>query len=142
MRVLIVNGEKKLTGDLRAAQSAGKDVYAKLDLIAHAYWNFARDNRELHRLMFSASGGKLYRRSFPTLPTSYRVFLETIRRGIVSGEIRYSREAYPAIARTMWSWMYGLIVLDLNEMMRHAKGSDPVREGVDFFTRMLKTGEE
>jgi AcrR family transcriptional regulator len=141
MRVLIMNGERQLTSDLRAAQASTQDVYAQLDAIAHAYWHFASVNRELHRLMFSASGGKLYRKSFPTLPTSYRVFLETIRRGTTSGSIPYSRRAYPAIARTMWSWMYGLIVLDLNDMVRHAKGADPVREGIDFFTRMLKTGE-
>lgn len=141
MRILIMNGEHRLTTDLKAAQWSSKDVYEQLDAIAHGYWNFASKNRELHRLMFSASGGKLYRRSFPTLPTSYRVFLETIRRGISSGAIPYSRQAYPAIARTMWSWMYGLIVLDLNGMIRHQKGSDPVKEGVDFFTKMLKGGE-
>ena len=91
--------------------------------------------------MFSAAGGKLYRKSFPTLPTSYRVFLETIRRGISSGAIPYTRKSYPAIARTMWSWMYGLIVLELNDMVRHPKDSDPVKEGITFFTKMLRSGE-
>lgn len=141
MRILVMNGEKRLTSDLRGAQESSTDVYTQLDAIAHAYWDFASKNRELHRLMFSASGGKLYRRSFPTLPTSYRVFLETIRRGISSGAIPYSRKAYPPIARTMWSWMYGLIVLDLNGMIRHAKGTDPVNEGIQLFTKLLKSGE-
>lgn len=141
MRILVVDGERILTTDLRVAQASSKDVYYQLDAIAHGYWDFATRNKELHRLMFSASGGKLYRKSFPTLPTSYRVFLETIRRGISSGQIPHSRKSYPAIARTMWAWMYGLIVLELNDMMRHAKGSDPVKEGIDFFTKMLRSGE-
>jgi AcrR family transcriptional regulator len=138
LRLLITDGEKILTADLKAAQGSSDDVYEQLSAIAHAYWNFARANRQLHRLMFSAAGGKLYRKSFPTLPTSYRVFLETIRHGITSGAIPHPRKSYPAIARTMWGWMYGLIVLDLNEMIRHARGADPVAEGIDYFTRMLK----
>lgn len=138
LRLLITDGEKILTADLKAAQASSDDVYSQLSAIAHAYWNFASENRQLHRLMFSAAGGKLYRRSFPTLPTSYRVFLETIRHGITSGAIPHPRKSYPAIARTMWAWMYGLIVLDLNEMIRHARGADPVAEGIDYFTRMLK----
>lgn len=141
MRELIMNGERILTSDLKNAQASSVDVYIQLDAIAHAYWNFASDNRQLHRLMFSAAGGKLYRKSFPTLPTSYRVFLETIRLGIASGAIPYTRRSYPAIARTMWAWMYGLIVLELNDMVRHKHGADPVEEGIGFFTKMLKSGE-
>jgi len=141
LRILVVEGERKLTGDLRHAQNSSEDAYLQLDAIAHGYWTFATENRELHRLMFSASGGKLYRRSFPTLPTSYRVFLETIRRGISSGAIPHSRKSYPGIARTMWAWMYGLIVLDLNGMVRHAKGSDPVEEGISMFIKMLRSGD-
>lgn len=142
LRLLITDGEKILTSDLKAAQASSGDAYEQLSAIAHAYWNFASANRQLHRLMFSAAGGKLYRRSFPTLPTSYRVFLETIRHGITSGAIPHPRKSYPAIARTMWAWMYGLIVLDLNEMIRHARGADPVAEGIDYFTRMLKNPQQ
>lgn len=138
LRILITDGEKILTQDLKRAQAGAADVYDQLDAIAHAYWNFASENRQLHRLMFSASSGKLYRKSFPTLPTSYRVFLETIRRGISSGAISHPRKSYPAIASTMWAWMYGLIVLDLNEMVRQPKGADPVKEGIQYFKRMLR----
>lgn len=141
LRILVVEGERKLTSDLRAAQASSDDIYLQLDAIAHGYWHFATENRELHRLMFSASGGKLYRRSFPTLPTSYRVFLETIRHGISSGGIPHPRKSYPGIARTMWAWMYGLIVLDLNGMVRHARGADPVEEGIVMFVKMLKSGD-
>ncbi len=141
IRQLIVEGEKTLTSDLRRAQESSEDVYEQLDAIAHAYWNFAAENRQLHKLMFNMGGGRLYRQVFPSLPTSYRVFLETIRRGIQSGAIPYPRSVYPAIARTMWSWMYGLIVLEMNEVLRQRKTADPVKEGIALFHHLLRRGE-
>lgn len=139
---LILAGERKLTSDLRQSQDPSLDVYKQLANIAHAYWNFSSENKELHKLMFNAVGGTLYRKTFPSLPTSYRVFLETIREGIASGQIRFSRKDYPSIARTMWSWMYGLIVLEMNEILRKKKkDSDPIQEGIDLFTILLKQGD-
>ncbi|HNE25396.1 MAG: TetR/AcrR family transcriptional regulator [Leptospirales bacterium] len=140
IRHLITEGEKKLTLDLKAAQECSHDVYVQLDAIAHAYWNFSSENRELHKLMFNMGGGRLYRQVFPSLPTSYRVFLETIREGIISGAIPYPRTSYPSIARTMWSWMYGLIVLEMNEVLRRRKTSDPVKEGIALFHHLLRSG--
>ncbi|PJE01799.1 MAG: TetR family transcriptional regulator [Leptospira sp.] len=140
IRELILEGEKKLTSDLKTAEKTTEKVYTKLNAIAHAYWDFAIENRELHKLMFNAIGGKLYRQTFPSLPTSYRVFLETIRYGITSGEIPHRRKDYPSIARTMWSWMYGLIVLEMNEILRRKKDSDPIKEGIELFTILLKRG--
>lgn len=141
IRHLIVDGERLLTAELRRAQASSKDVYEQLDAIAHAYWNFASENRELHKLMFNAGGGRLYRQVFPSLPTSYRVFLETIRRGIQSGAIPHPRKSYPSIARTMWSWMYGLIVLEMNDVLRRRPDVDPVKEGIAFFHGVLRRGE-
>lgn len=140
IRYLILEGEKKLTTDLRSAEKKSDNVYEKLNAIAHAYWDFAIENKELHKLMFNAEGGKLYRKTFPSLPTSYRVFLETIRRGISSGEIPHKRQDYPSIARTMWSWMYGLIVLEMNDILRRKKDSDPIKDGIQLFTILLKRG--
>jgi AcrR family transcriptional regulator len=140
IRHLILEGERRLTSDLRRAQDKSQDVYIQLDAIAHAYWNFSAENKELHKLMFNAVGGRLYRNVFPSLPTSYRVFLETIRSGISCGEIRFSRQEYPAIARTMWSWMYGLIVLEMNEILRKRNDSDPIQEGIYLFKLLLKRG--
>jgi AcrR family transcriptional regulator len=142
IRHLILEGERRLTADLKNAQDLSQDVYGQLASIAQAYWNFSNQNKELHRLMFNAVSGKLYRKTFPSLPTSYRVFLETIREGIVSGEIKFSRKDYPAIARTMWSWMYGLIVLEMNEVLRKKrKETDPIQEGIDLFTILMKQGK-
>jgi AcrR family transcriptional regulator len=141
IRELIYSGERQLTADLRAAQARSEDVYDQLSAIAHAYWDFASDNRQLHKLMFNTGGGRLYRQAFPSLPTSYRVFLETIRRGIVSGAIPYSRRSYPAIARTMWSWMYGLIVLEMNDLLRRRNEIDPVAEGIALFQVLLRRGD-
>ncbi|MBX7059043.1 MAG: TetR/AcrR family transcriptional regulator [Leptospirales bacterium] len=141
IRELIAAGERQLTAELRQAQVSSPDVYLQLNAIAHAYWSFSSRNRELHKLMFNSGGGKLYRQALPALPTSYRVFLETIRRGIQSGAIRFSRRSYPAIARTMWSWMYGLIVLEMNDLLRARKASDPVEEGIALFHILLRRGE-
>jgi AcrR family transcriptional regulator len=140
IRHLIYAGEKKLTNQLKSALDRSSDVYEQLNHIAHAYWNFASENRELHKLMFNAVGGRLYRQTFPSLPTSYRVFLETIRQGIKSGAIPFPRQDYPKIARTMWSWMYGLIVLEMNEILRKKRESDPIEEGIQLFTLLLKRG--
>ena len=141
-RVLITDGEKTLTRNLKKAQASSEDVYAQLAAIAYAYWDFAAENRQLHKLMFNASSGTLYRKALPVLPTSYRVFLETIRKGILTGAIPYSRKSYPAIARTMWSWMYGLIVLEMNQILRRRADSDPVQEGIALFHKLLRAGED
>lgn len=141
IRELIVSGERRLTAALRQASDSSDDVYEQLGAIAHAYWDFAAENRELHKLMFNSGGGRLYRQALPALPTSYRVFLETIRRGIASGAIRFSRRSYPAIARTMWSWMYGLIVLEMGDILRRRQSQDPVEEGIQLFRHLLRTGE-
>ncbi|HMY46343.1 MAG TPA: TetR/AcrR family transcriptional regulator, partial [Leptospiraceae bacterium] len=63
-----------------------------------------------------------------------------IREGIISGAIPYPRTSYPSIARTMWSWMYGLIVLEMNEVLRRRKTSDPVKEGIALFHHLLRSG--
>lgn len=141
IQALILLGEKTLTSQLEAARNSSNDVYVQLDKIARAYWDFSRENRELHKLMFNSISGKLYRQTFPSLPTSYRVFLDTIRQGIRSGEIKFNRSNYHAIARTLWSWMYGLIVLDMNDIMRKKKSFDPIQEGIQLFQLLLRRGE-
>ncbi|MCB1327015.1 MAG: TetR/AcrR family transcriptional regulator [Spirochaetales bacterium] len=143
VRTLIVQGEARLTGDLKAAIGRSSDVYEQLEAIARTYWDFARANRELHKLMFNVGGGPTYRRVFPSLPTSYRVFLDTIRRGILSGAIRHDRRAYRSIARTMWAWMFGIIVLEMTDMLRSPRqGEDPIDEGIRLFMHMLRSPGE
>jgi len=140
-RELIALGERQLTADLKSAQAISEDVFDQLAAIAHTYWNFATENRELHKLMFNMDIGKMYRKVFMHLPTSYRVFLETIRGGIRSGAIRGSKR-YPGLARTMWAWMYGLIVLEMGNMIRaRSAEQDPVQEGIEIFTNVLRGSE-
>ena len=81
------------------------------------------------------------RRLFPIMPTSYRIFLETIREGVKAGQIPFSRSSYPAIARTMWAWLYGLIVADLTNITPRIASADPVGEGIYFFKILLRQGE-
>lgn len=140
IRTLIARGERRLTDQLVQARDGSTDVYDQLTAIAHTYWDFAQENRELHRMMFHVSGGVGYRRIFPALPTSYRVFLETIRRGINTGAIPHPRSRYRAIARTMWGWMYGLIILEMADMLR-AGPADPIAEGIELFQVMLRSGD-
>ena len=40
----------------------------------------------------------------------------------------------------MWSWMYGLIVLEMNDILRRKKDSDPIKDGIQLFTILLKRG--
>ncbi|MCB1158399.1 MAG: WHG domain-containing protein, partial [Leptospiraceae bacterium] len=113
----------------------------QLTAIAHTYWNFAVANRELHKLMFNTLGpstGKVFR----YYPKSYKLFLETLKHGTQTGKIKFSKAGYHAIARTMWAWIYGLLVLELTGLLqRRNKNSDPVEEGVYFFLKLLKQGE-
>lgn len=134
---LVLRGEKILTADLRQKCQKSDDVFEQLSLLAHSYWDFSTKNRELHKLMMNM-GGKFYHRTFATQPTSYRVFLNTISRGMKNGSIKYPREKYPSIARTMWAWLYGLIVLEMTGMLRVKQDKDFIEEGVALFTKILK----
>lgn len=140
IQVLIRKGERHLTAMLREAEKAtlNDSIYVQLEAIARTYWRFATENRELHKLMINMG---IYRKTFLTIPTSYRVFLETLRRGINSGEIRYPRSRYRAIAGTMWAWIYGVLVLEMNDLLRSTPGLDPIGSGIRLFQEMLQKGE-
>ncbi|MCB1322309.1 MAG: TetR/AcrR family transcriptional regulator [Leptospiraceae bacterium] len=141
VRTLIIQGEHDLTARLRRAQRSSEDIFEQLTAIAYTYWDFATENRELHRVMFGTGmGGATYRRVFPSLPTSYRVYLETLRRGSQSGAIPHNRTQYRAIARTMWAWMFGVITLEMTDMLRAAPGDHPIEEGIRLFIALLRSG--
>lgn len=133
-------GEANLTARLKEAQASSEDVFEQLSEIARTYWRFSQENGAMHRLMYMSSG-KMYRKVFPSLPTSYRVFLETVRAGFRSGAFGHRSKTYSAIARTMWAWMYGLIVLDMNGMLRE-KAGDPIAEGITFFHVLLRNADQ
>lgn len=134
IKELIMLGEKNLTAALKEAKKTSDDVFQQLAAIARTYWSFATKYREQHRLMYNIGSG--YRKVFKNIPTSYRVFLETIREGMRTGAIPYPRKMYTSIARTMWAWMYGLIVLDMEDMMR-ARNEDPIEEGILYFNLLF-----
>jgi AcrR family transcriptional regulator len=141
---LIKHGEDELLGMLKNAipEASTATTFEKLAAIARAYFHFASTNRELHKIMFVADYGTLHRKAFPQLPKSYRYFLETLRKGFENGEIRYPINEYTAIARLMWSWMYGLLVLDMTGMLRRRRGSDnPIEEGISYFRALLSSTE-
>ncbi len=137
IKTMIVQGEKRLTAGLRKAQAGSDDTFEQLKAIAEEYWDFASKDRELHRIMFNVGGGYSYRKVFPSLPTSYRVFMETIRRGMQKGDIRADRGRYRAIAGTLWAWMYGLIVLEMTDTLR-SRSDDPIGDGIRLFEPLLR----
>ncbi len=140
IRILILEGERELTDMLKKARAQSDEVFQQLKDIAHTYWSFSTSNRELHKLMFNGSVS-LHRQAFPTLPTAYRVFLDTIRRGIQRGDIRFHRSRYRAVARTMWAWIYGIIVLEMSDVLRTGHSTAPLEEGIELFSILLKTGD-
>lgn len=138
VKSLIELGEQSLTAELKSVESRHLKTVEKLEAIARTYWDFARENKELHKIMFNMYHGQLHRKALPILPTSYRVYLEAIREGFRTGEFAHKREEYPAIARTMWAWIYGLIMLDLTGMLKKRRGGkDPFDEGIRYFRDLL-----
>jgi len=139
---LIKHGEDELLGMLKEAIPEGENIptFEKLAGIARAYFRFASINRELHKIMFVTDYGALHRKAFPQLPKSYRFFLVTLREGFETGEIQYPINEYTAIARLMWSWMYGLLVLDMTGMLRKRRGSEnPIEEGISYFKALFSS---
>ncbi|MCB1143057.1 MAG: TetR/AcrR family transcriptional regulator [Leptospiraceae bacterium] len=135
---LIIRGEIILTGMLRKALRENDDTYDQLAGIARAYWQFSIENRELHKLMFHVGNELIHRKVLNVMPISYRIFLQTIKRGFQKGDFHVNRQFYPAVARTMWAWIYGLIVLELAGLLSERR--DPLEEGIAIFNELLKTG--
>ena len=135
---LIQKGEEELTGDLKRAGQKGGDLFEILRRLAATYMTFARRNRELHKLMFNINGHK---RIFPSATASYRAYIETIRGGVKSSRLHFSRKGYHAIARTMWAWLYGLIVLEMTGVTT-MNADEAIDEGFSFFQRLLEQGEK
>jgi AcrR family transcriptional regulator len=141
-RGLVLRGEDTLKKKIKEQQSISHpDSFSQLEAVAIAYWDFAREHRELHRLMFQVGEGILHRKMLHVIPSSYRLFLTTIKEGIEKGEFKYERKDYPGLARTIWAWIYGLIVLDLTGILHVRKErNDPLKEGIHFFRQLLGAG--
>jgi AcrR family transcriptional regulator len=141
MKALIQYGESELKYLLRNSIQSEMDTYEKLGSIARAYFQFASENKALHKIMFNTGTDSMHRKALPQLPTSYRFFLATLREGFINGEIKYPLSEYRAIARMMWAWIYGLIILDMTGMLKSRGSSkDPIEEGIAYFKVLL--GEE
>lgn len=139
---LVQRGEdtlKKMISNYR--ERVPEDSFSQLEAVARAYWEFARSHRELHKIMFQIGEGIIHRKVIPVLPYSYRTFLSIIKKGIEQGDFKFTRKDYPALARTMWAWMYGLIMLDLTQILHFSEEkNDPLEEGIIFFSELLKQG--
>ena len=137
IQALLYQGEQKLTTDLNLAKDSSEDQFEQITAIAHTYWQFSVENKGLHKLMFS-SGGGLHKKLFAA-PSSYRVFLKTIRDGLKKEFSEMPRPKYNSIARTMWAWMYGLLVLQMTDILNREKlKQDPVEEGILVFKTLFR----
>ena len=134
---LLYSGEQKLTADLNIARASTENPFGQITAIAHTYWQFSVENQGLHKLMFSAGGG-LHKKLFAA-PSSYRVFLKTVRDGLKKESSEMPRPRYNSIARTMWAWMYGLLVLQMTEILNREKlKQDPIEEGMLVFKTLFR----
>lgn len=137
IQALLYRGEQKLTADLNIARDSSQNPFEQITAIAHTYWQFSVENQGLHKLMFS-SGGGLHKKLFAA-PSSYRVFLKTIRDGLKKESSEMPRPRYNSIARTMWAWMYGLLVLQMTDILNREKLKiDPVEEGLLLFKTLFR----
>ncbi|HNK58599.1 MAG TPA: TetR/AcrR family transcriptional regulator [Leptospiraceae bacterium] len=137
IQTLLFNGEQKLTSDLKLARASSENPLEQVKAIANTYWQFSVENQGLHKLMFS-SGGGLHKKLFPA-PSSYRVFLRTIRDGLIKKSGGRPNPHYNSIARTMWAWMYGLLVLQMTEILDRDKLKiDPIEEGISVFSSFFQ----
>ncbi len=136
IQALLYSGEQQLTADLNLARASSKNPFEQITAIAHTYWQFSVKNKGLHKLMFS-SGGGLHKKLFAA-PSSYRVFLTTVRDGLKKESSEMPRPRYNSIARTMWAWMYGLLVLQMTDILNREKlKQDPVEEGMLVFKTLF-----
>ncbi|MBP9164219.1 MAG: TetR/AcrR family transcriptional regulator [Leptospiraceae bacterium] len=137
IQALLYSGEQKLTADLNIARASTENPFGQITAIAHTYWQFSVENQGLHKLMFSAGGG-LHKKLFAA-PSSYRVFLKTVRDGLKKESSEMPRPRYNSIARTMWAWMYGLLVLQMTEILNREKlKQDPIEEGMLVFKTLFR----
>ena len=140
IKSLLIRGEGILTNMLRDAVKNSQDSYQELGGVARAYWRFAQENKELHKLMFH-SGDGVHRKVLNITPSSYRVYLSMVKRGLKKGDFHFNRQFYPSVARTMWSWIYGLIILDLTGVLKTKQSkSDPLEEGIAIFSELMRSG--
>lgn len=137
IQALLYQGESQLTANLKTAQASSENPFEQISAIAHIYWQFSIENRGLHKLMFS-SGGGLHKKLFAA-PSSYRVFLKVIRDGLKKESDEMKRPRYNSIARTMWAWMYGLLVLQMTDLLNRDKLKyDPIEEGMLLFKYLFR----
>lgn len=134
---LIERGERDLTGDLKRARDEGGEIFDMLKRIAVTYRDFARNNRELHKLMFHIPGSE---KVFRSATASYRVYLDAIRQGVKTGRLKFTKKGYHAMAKTMWAWLYGVIVLEMTGVTEQGHNS-AFDDGFAVFQRLLEQGE-
>lgn len=138
---LVQRGENELLKVLKQAVASTENYYEKLARLGKEYLLFARRNQELHKLMFRVGNVKKDGRIFQIVPASYRVLLITLKKGSEAHEFALKKDEYVALARMMWSWVYGIIVQEINIAFQISseEKNQPIVDGMLFFRKLLKS---
>ena len=134
---LLQKGAEELTNELIKARKTTDDVFEQLHTMAHTFRKFAYENKSLHQLMFY-SGTAFKKKSF-YIPATYRVFLKSIRFGIIKQFRVLRTQEYFAVSRMLWSWLYGVLVLEMTDVFNPIeKTYNPIDEGAIIFKILFK----
>ncbi|HMY66809.1 MAG TPA: TetR/AcrR family transcriptional regulator [Leptospiraceae bacterium] len=136
LNVLLHREEEELVRNMKNALKTSEDVFEQLEAVAQAFWKFTIRNKSLHQILFRVNNG-LHRKHF-FAPRSYRIFLGTVKK--LSRQNRISKKEYYALVRTMWAWMYGVLVLKTTGLLEKTEsGFDHVQAGMDIFRKSVQT---
>ncbi|MDX1958606.1 MAG: TetR/AcrR family transcriptional regulator [Leptospiraceae bacterium] len=139
VKELLFRGENKLTNDILNGLKNQNSPITKLKSIGWAYWNFSIENRDLHRLMFNIGGG-MHKKLF-SYPKSYKIFLKTVYQYLNSKNNKnIPRNKFNSFARTIWAWMYGILVLKMTGFLDQKTSNNftPVEDGIELFQKMVE----
>ncbi|MBX7057913.1 MAG: TetR/AcrR family transcriptional regulator [Leptospirales bacterium] len=134
---LLRAAEREMANMMEAASAAQSDPLERLAAIARTYWEFARGNSRLHALMIE-NRGRTYKMYMPTMPRSYRIYLRAFRDAVRAHQIPLYRMPAVSVARILWNWIYGTIVVENTSLVDSVGEDDPVRSGLFFFGALFR----
>lgn len=136
LNVLLHREEEDLVRSMRKAKKSSEDIFEQLEAVGQAFWKFTIRNKSLHLILFRVNNG-LHRKHF-FAPRSYRIFLGTVKK--LSRQHGITKNEYHALVRTMWAWMYGVLVLKTTGLLEKTEsGFDHIQAGIEIFRKSVQT---
>lgn len=135
LNVLLHREEENLVRNMKKAKKSSEDIFVQLEAVAQSFWKFTIRNKSLHLILFQVNNG-LHRKHF-FAPRSYRIFLGTVKK--LSRQHGIAKNEYHALVRTMWAWMYGVLVLQTTGLLEKTEsGFDHIQEGIEIFRKSVQ----